>query len=425
MGGGVGRLYRLFCLLRGTKKPYKYALKLHNLVHNILKTPIYIIKITIFVQDRYDFYSRSRYKYRPMDKKSCIMKRLFFVFTIASVFFASCTAFKSASLGDDLYSAHDRVEIAKRQKAIAEAARIEAEANQAAWEAKLAEARALAAEKDFHGTKTIYQSDTANPYQSVLADDYQSAYARRLYGFNSPSYRMPSSYYTYRYSDDYQYASAYDPAFYNVMVSGDQVWVEPKYITSMFGSWGAAVASPSYGWYYGWRRPYLSWWYGYPHYSWYDWGMGYDPYWGWNYGYWWSGYPYYPGFIPPHHHHRPPHFDDRYHRPTIAVRPNSSRPGGRPAYNTGSGNHNAPQGISSGRGQYRGSGTVTGSGQYRGNSSGRSNSLQYRDTRSSYNQRNDNNSFRESNSGSRGYSGGYSGGGNFSGGSHGGGQGRR
>lgn len=352
------------------------------------------------------------------------MKRIFFVFTIVSTLFVGCTAFKSASVGDDLYSAHDRVEIAKRQRAIAEAARIEAEANQAAWEAKLAEARALAAERDFKGMTTSAQ--TTNPYQSILADDYQSAYARRLYGFSSPSYKMPSSYYTYRYSDAYQYASAYDPAFYNVMVSGDQVWVEPKYITSMFGSWGAVAVFPSYGWYYGYRRPYYSWWYGYPHYSWYDWGMGYDPYWGWNYGYWWGGYPYYPGFIPPHHHHRPPHFDGGHHRPTVAVRPNSSRPGGRPSYFSGGYNNNT-QGISSGRGQYRGSGTVTGSGQYRGNAgrSGSSSQLRESTRNNSFNQRNDDNSFRGSSSSRGSYSGGYSGGGNYSGGSHGGGQGRR
>ena len=85
----------------------------------------------------------------------------------------------------------------------------------------------------------------ANPYDAVLADNYQSAYARRLYGFSSSTYKMPSSYYTYRYTDAYQYATAYDPAYYNIMVSGDQVWVEPKYITSMFGSWGAAVVVPT------------------------------------------------------------------------------------------------------------------------------------------------------------------------------------
>ena len=370
------------------------------------------------------------------------MNRFIFVM-LMSVALSSCAAFKSASIGDDLYTSHSRVEIAARQKAEAEAARAEAEARAAAWEAKLAEARALAAESDFKGLTTADNPFGNVTYDSVLADDYQSAYARRLYGFSSPSYKMPSSYYTYRYSDAYQYASAYDPAFYNIMVSGDQVWVEPKYITSMFGTWGAAVAVPSYGWYYGWARPSYSWWYGYPRYSWYDWnwGCGYDPYWGWTWGFGWGGYPYHPGFIPPHHHHHyyPPHYGGghgHHSRPTIAVRPNTSRPGGRPSYISGGGEATlrpsyGSGGSSSNRTQYR-SGTVTGSGSYRGNAGSRgSSSSQYRgssnsSTRNSnsFNQRNDNNSFRGSSS-YGGHSGGYSGGGLSSGGSHGGGQGRR
>jgi hypothetical protein len=63
------------------------------------------------------------------------------------------------------------------------------------------------------------------------------------------------------------YASAYDPAYYNIMISGNQVWVEPRYVTSMFGAWGATnvtfglYASP---WNYGWRYRvdpfYYAWW---------------------------------------------------------------------------------------------------------------------------------------------------------------------
>ena len=349
------------------------------------------------------------------------MKRLIFI-SLLTMLLSSCAAFKGATIGDDIYTQHNPQQIAEQQKQLAEIARARAEAQQAAWESKLAEAKALAAEKDILELNTVPAS--INPYDAVLADDYQSAYARRLYGFSSPSYKMPSSYYTYRYSDAYNYASAYDPAFYNIMVSGDQVWVEPKYITSMFGSWGASVVIPTYGWYYGWASPRYNWWYGYPRYSWYDWGWGsiYDPYWGWSFG--WGGYPYHPGFIPPHHHHHyyPPHYGGVHkpHRPAVAVRPNSSQPGGRPSYMAG-----GQQSVGSNRGQYRGqSGTVTGSGAYRG-SSNRSGS-QYNNNsstrnNSSYNQ---NNSFRNSSSfGSS--SGGYSRGSMSSGGSHGGGQIRR
>ena len=52
---------------------------------------------------------------------------------------------------------------------------------------------------------------------------------------------MPSSYYNFRYGGSFTYATPYDPAFYNIIISGDQVWVEPKYITSMFATWGGSV----------------------------------------------------------------------------------------------------------------------------------------------------------------------------------------
>ena len=363
------------------------------------------------------------------------MKRSLMILPIVAMALAlsGCTAmFNAASYGtSDLYRTNNRAEVAVQLRAEAEAERLEAEARQAQWEARIAEANAEAAEAEYYATINNQPN-----YLNVVADDYQSAYARRLYGFQSPTYNMPSSYYDLSYSRAMQYATAYDPALYNIMVSGNQVWVEPKYITSMFGSWGASVVVPTYSWYYGWTRPSYNWWYGYPRYSWYDWGYGamYDPYWGGSWGYGWGGYPYHPGFVPPHHHHHyyPPHYGGGSHRrPTVAVRPNSSQPGGRPSYLSGSSRPSSPQqGVSSsGRTQYRGqSGTVTGSGQYRGSSSSRG-SYNSTGTRigNSFNQRNDNNSFSSpSSSSSRGgYSGGYSGGGNYSGGSHGGGQGRR
>ena len=166
-------------------------------------------------------------------------------------------------------------------KAEAEAERMAAEARQAQWEARIAQANADAAEAEY------YAMVNSEPnFTNIVADDYQSAYARRLYGFQSPTYNMPSSYYNLLNSSSMYYVTAYDPAYYNVMVSGDQVWVEPKYITSMFGSWGATnvtfgiYASPwNYGWSYRVDPFYYSMW-GYPHYSWYDWNwtMCYNPY---------------------------------------------------------------------------------------------------------------------------------------------------
>ena len=215
---------------------------------------------------------------------------------------------ESSSYGSsDLYITNNRIMVAEELKAKAEAERAEAEARKAMWEARRAEAE--------------YYAASGENYNTILADDYESAYARRLYGFNSPTYRLPSSYYALATSDAMRYASAYDPAYYNIMVSGDQVWVEPKYVTSMFGSWGATnvtfgiYASP---WAFGWgvySSPFYYTMWGYPHYSWYDWNwnMCYNPYhWGYYPGYY-SGY--YPGYHHPHYgypHHghnpHPPHY---------------------------------------------------------------------------------------------------------------------
>lgn len=244
------------------------------------------------------------------------------VVALAAMLVSCGAALQTAAYGDDMYGTHDRAEIAARQKAAAEAQR----AQQAQYEAMVAQLKAAGAQ----GGYAVQEGSTAplsSSYSSVLADSYESAYARRLYGFSSPTYRMPSSYSDYRYTDAFHYASAYDPAYYNIMVSGDQVWVEPKYITSMFGTWGATPV-PTYGWYYGWRAPYsYSWWA--PYGSWFDlyWSMGiygmygwYDPFWGW-------GYPYPPVYYGPHPGGAPhkPHHNVVHRNP--ATMPPSGRGG--------------------------------------------------------------------------------------------------
>jgi hypothetical protein len=380
------------------------------------------------------------------------MKRLLPILSLLlAVMLGGCTAMmESSSYGSsDLYITDNRIKVAEELKAKAEAERAEAEARKAMWEARLAEAE--------------YYAATEENYSSIVADDYESAYARRLYGFQSPTYRMPSSYYNLSTSSAMRYASAYDPAFYNIMVSGDQVWVEPKYVTSMFGSWGATnvtfglYASP---WAFGWgiyADPFYYTMWGYPHYSWYDWNwhMCYNPY-------HWGYYPgYYPGYCPHYHPHYHPHYPGYYpphyggdggggHRHQTVVRRNVGQSlGGQsvgaryPQQGTISGGSNSNNRIR------RVGGTVTGSGQYRGSSSGSSTGSQYRGsssgtqyrgsgssstgtrTSNSFNRRSESNSMSHSGasfnrgSSSGGYSGGYSGGGNSSGGSHGGGQIRR
>ena len=358
------------------------------------------------------------------------MKRIYIsaVISLAALSLAGCaSAFKTSAFEDDLYAIHDKTEIARRQKAEAELAKTQAEARKAQWEAMLAEANADAAADKYTAAAGGYTAGggytAPTTYSSVLADTYESAYARRLYGFESPTYRMPSSYYTLRYTDAYRYATAYDPAFYNVMVSGDQVWVEPKYITSMFGTWGAAVVLPYYyGWYDDWAAPYrYTWWGGYPHYSWYNWT------WGWRYNPWWDygwGYPH----RPPYHPY-PPHYGDGWHHSggNVVHRPvygTLSRPSATPQRPAGSGSS----------GTIHRGGTTTGSGIYRGNggSTGRQNSGQYRGSSGSRTQPTASPSYNRGSSGNYSgshsggsSSGGYSRGGNSSGTSHGGGQRRR
>ena len=176
---------------------------------------------------------------------------------------------------DDLYGVHSKTDIAYNKKAKAEARRAQAEAEEAEWNAKIAEAEAHAAE---------------NKYESYMEDTYDGAYARRINGFSSPSYKMPSSYFNFRYTEAFNYVTAYDPAFYNVVVMGDQVWVEPQYISSMFGNWGTSMYAG--GWYNGWQiGPRYSW-YGHNHLSWWDWNYNvcYNPW----YGHGWGGH--YPGW---------------------------------------------------------------------------------------------------------------------------------
>ncbi len=237
------------------------------------------------------------------------MKRSLIILPIAAMalLLTGCTAMLSMSMSGigDLYRTDNRAEVAARLKAEAEAERIAAEARQAQWEARLAEANAAAAEAEYYAVVNNEPN-----YMSVVADDYESAYARRLYGFQSPTYKMPSSYYNMVNNSSVYYVTAYDPSYYNIMVSGDQVWVEPKYITSMFGSWGATnvtfgiYASPwNYGWSYHANPFYYSMW-GYPRYSWYDWNwaMCYNPFY---YDWCWGGYydPFYPHYHHHHHHH--------------------------------------------------------------------------------------------------------------------------
>ena len=214
----------------------------------------------------------------------------------------NATVYSSASSStDDLYATHDRKALAQ-QRLEQQARRLEAE--KAALEAEEARQRRVAEE-----IARLHEKDRGDEYDGTQGESYEDSYERRLRGF-SPSSRTAQS----ETGASMRYASAYDPAFYDVTVAGDQIWVEPRYVTSMFGNWGGGLSfgigswgwgfstSPFYGW--GWNTPAWGWNWGYPYYN-YAWNW--SPYWGWNAPYYgWGPYWHYPywgwgGYFPHHH----------------------------------------------------------------------------------------------------------------------------
>lgn len=233
------------------------------------------------------------------------MKHIGYCMTLlfGTLLLTQCASMRSAQTqtfaGDDLYETLDTEELKRQEEAAAARRRAPLDKYVASI---LSEAEG----------KT--PAETGNPYRSILADDYQTAYERRIYGMQSPTYQMPSSYATATTRQSFIYATAYDPAQYNIIVSGDQVWVEPKYITSMFGTWGGTPFgytyfsyryAPYYSPYWGWRT-YPCWgdpywgtpWWGFTE-SWYYAGMGFHHPW-WGYG--WGGYGWGWGYYRPHNH---------------------------------------------------------------------------------------------------------------------------
>ncbi len=187
----------------------------------------------------------------------------------------SATLFSSSSTTDDLYSTHDvnaiaNADLERREQALAQR---EAELRRQEEAAKAAYSVHLSRNNN---------TDSTQSFSSVLADNYEDAYERRLKGFSSLSYNVNSVVPNYNQTTSINYVSAYDPAVYNVMVMGDEVWVEPKYVSSLFGTWGSNSSvnlNINLGW--GWN-----------HY--------WDPYWHWHTPVWGGG-PHYWGGV----HHQP------------------------------------------------------------------------------------------------------------------------
>ena len=270
----------------------------------------------------------------------------------AAVATAGCSSsmYSSSSpvAGDDLYATHDR-------KALMEA-EIERRAQEIAAE-KAARAAAEAQREEAARQLAEYRESEDAQYDGILSDGYADSYEKRLRGFTPSEDEEPAP--------KTVYVSAYDPAYFNVTVIGDQVWVEPKYVSSLYGTWGSSVTVNLGLW--GWGGPSWSWGWNWAPYSWYArWGWG--PYYGWGYPYhaswgWGWGYPYYYGWgwggYYPHHHWGGggPHYGYN-HRNTVYGRPR-----------TGSGGTVSSVTGSTGRTGYRRGGTAT-YGPSRGSSTG-------------------------------------------------------
>ncbi len=184
---------------------------------------------------------------------------------------------------DDIYATHNRDEIIKEKQAEAEARQRVEQQRKEYW------ANELGLNNDL--VMSNLQSDEA----------YNSPYGAKLAALSATTeYQRPSSYYELQYDETLDELAKYDPAKYDAYINSDgEVIVEPKYVSSMYGTWGDPYYTP-YAWTYGYPRwGYYSAW-GYPRYSWWDynynfgwgygWGWGYSPYY---YGSWWGGYPYY------------------------------------------------------------------------------------------------------------------------------------
>ncbi len=153
-----------------------------------------------------------------------IIKKIL-ILSLVVFFAASCSStLNQRQVSDDLYGSGDQEKVAQESENEEFNEEMTAKANDFIQDES--------SEKE---DTTIYENnESSNPYERILVDNYDEAYNKRVEGMMDPYYRMPNHFSVY-YSDAYWYASAFDPAFYNVMVMGDQVWVEPNWVSSMFG----------------------------------------------------------------------------------------------------------------------------------------------------------------------------------------------
>lgn len=217
----------------------------------------------------------------------------------------------------------------------------------------------------------------SSPEWDELVTSYDEALQRRLDAYKN--YReMDDTYWDLMESYHNMLSRKYDPDLYNVITFGNEMWVEPVYISALFdGSDPAAgvqaksfTTSPAKvsinvnltpSWW--WNDPWDYWWYSRWRYAWnwgyygpYWWGpswtWGWPGYWGpswawgpgwWGPGYWRPGY-WGPGYYPPYwggghgpHYGRPVIWGNTRPGwgPAPGYRPGGGTLGGRPSYSGG------------------------------------------------------------------------------------------
>ena len=214
------------------------------------------------------------------------MLRKQLIFILVALFATSCTTMQQPTAHDELYAPQ---ETSKVYATGAEQGRINQQV--ATNQELMGEVESILESNEQIDTALIENKQVSqNPFDEVLVDNMGEAWDRRREGVANPWYRI-GGFYTVRNSDAFWYASAYDPAFYSVIVMGDDVWVEPNYIAASFGYRNSLWRN---SWYSGFGYPY-------GHYNPYTWSL--NPYYtyhsgymsGFYNGYYGGHYPYYGG----------------------------------------------------------------------------------------------------------------------------------
>ena len=191
----------------------------------------------------------------------------FLLFTL--ILFASCSSLQQSAVNDDLYYSPKDEPVGSNINYYNQSPDLNMSASSDGKHDK--EISAILENESIEDIDTvIYQSedDYENPYESIVVDSYEESQQRRLDALRG-AYGMHSNYFI-TLSDDYWYAQAYfnDP-FYNVVVYGNNIWVEPYWMSSWY-SYGYSFYRPYYSYNpyysygnYGFYYPY----YDYPYYS--------------------------------------------------------------------------------------------------------------------------------------------------------------